>query len=195
AFASNAVSRRAMGGFLERVIFSDPRDRLPVPTHDYRTQHVELTAANLERSILASCSIPFWLEAVDSIAGAPPGPYWDGGITDYHLHLDYAALGDGLVLYPHFQKTLVPGWLDKALRHRHRASERLANVVLLSPSPEWVATLPGGKIPDRSDFKAFGDDHDAREKVWRRATQESARLAEDFEALTRQACVEAMPLP
>ena len=194
AFASNAVSRRAMGGVLERVIFSDPRDKLPVPTHDYRTHHVTLAADNLSRSILASCTIPFWLQAVVDIAGAPPGPYWDGGITDYHLHLDYAALHDGLVLYPHFQKTLVPGWLDKALRHRHRASARLANVVLLSPSPEWVATLPGGKIPDRSDFKAFGDDHDARERVWRRATDESARLADEFEVLTRQACIEALPL-
>ena len=195
AFASNAVSRRAMGGFLERVIFSDPRDRLPVPTHDYRTQHVALDAANLSRSILASCTIPFWLEAVAAIPGGPPGPYWDGGITDYHLHLDYAALHEGLVLYPHFQKTLVPGWLDKALRHRHRASEHLANVVLLSPSPEWVATLPGGKIPDRSDFKAFGDDHDAREAAWSRATEESVRLAEEFAALTQASSIEAMPLP
>ena len=195
AFAANAVSRRAMGGTLERVIFSDPRDKLPVPTHDYRTHHVALAGNNLSRSILASCTIPFWLQAVADIPGGPPGPYWDGGITDYHLHLDYAAMGDGLVLYPHFQKTLVPGWLDKALKHRHRASARLANVVLLSPSPGWVATLPGGKIPDRSDFKAFGDDHDARERVWRRATDESARLADEFEALTRQASIEATPLP
>jgi hypothetical protein len=195
AFASNAVSRRAMGGFLERVIFSDPRDRLPVPTHDYRTQHVELSSANLARSILASCTIPFWLEAVDAIAGAPPGPYWDGGITDYHLHLDYAALHEGLVLYPHFQKTLVPGWLDKALRHRHRASARLDNVVLLAPSPEWVASLPDGKIPDRGDFQAYGDDHAARIAAWRRATDESVRLADEFDALTRQGSVEALPLP
>ena len=40
-------------------------------------------------------------------------------------------MGEGLVLYPHFQPHLVPGWLDKALRHRHRASARLDNVVLL----------------------------------------------------------------
>ena len=110
-------------------------------------------------------------------------------------HPEGAAGAGNLVLYPHFQKTLMPGWLDKALRHRHRASARLANVVLLSPSPEWVATLPGGKIPDRSDFKAFGDDHDARERVWRRATDESVRLAEEFEASTRQASIEALPLP
>jgi hypothetical protein len=199
AFASNVVSRRAMGGFLERVIFSDPRDKLPVPTHDYRTHHVALAEANLARSILASCSIPFWLEAVDNIAGAPPGPYWDGGITDYHLHLDYAALAgearDGLVLYPHFQHTLVPGWLDKALRHRHRASARLANVVLLSPSAEWIATLPGAKLPDRNDFKTYVDDDGARMVAWRRAIAESERLAEEFEALARQPSVEALPLP
>jgi hypothetical protein len=195
AFASNVVSRRAMGGFLERVIFSDARDRLPVPTHDYRTQHVVLAPDNLARSLLASCSIPFWLEAVDGIAGAPPGPYWDGGITDYHLHLDYAALHHGLVLYPHFQKTLVPGWLDKTLRHRHRASARLANVVVLSPSPEWVATLPNAKLPDRSDFKSYLEDDRGRMAAWRRAVRESARLADDFEALTRASSIDALPLP
>jgi hypothetical protein len=199
AFASNVVSRRAMGGFLERVIFSDPRDKLPVPTHDYRTHHVALGEANLARSILASCSIPFWLDAVTDIPGAPAGPYWDGGITDYHLHLDYAALAgeahDGLVLYPHFQHTLVPGWLDKALRHRHRASARLANVVLLSPSAEWIASLPGAKLPDRNDFKTYVDDDAARMAAWRRAIAESERLADEFEALTRLESIEALPLP
>ena len=44
-------------------------------------------------------------------------------------------------------------------------------------------------------FKAFGDDHDAREDAWRRATDESARLAEEFDTLTRQASIEALPLP
>ena len=37
----------------------------------------------------ASCSIPFVLQAVPRIAGAPSGAYWDGGITDYHMHLHY----------------------------------------------------------------------------------------------------------
>ncbi len=196
AFASNLLARRAMGGFLERVIFSDPRDALPVPTRDYLTRHVPLTDANLAPSILASCSIPFWLEAVDDIPGAPPGPYWDGGITDYHLHLDYAAMaGDGLVLYPHFQRTLVPGWLDKALRHRHRATERLSNVVVLAPHPDWLATLPGGKIPDRSDFKAYGADVEGRMRTWERAVEEGERLADEFAALARQPSIEALPLP
>jgi hypothetical protein len=182
AFATNAVSRKAMGGWLERVIFSDPRTPLPVRLHDYRTHGVALSPANLAPSILASCSIPFWLDAVHDIPDAPPGAYWDGGITDYHLHLDYASMAEGLVLYPHFQKTVIPGWLDKALRHRHRASAHLDNVVVLSPGAEWVAALPNGKLPDRSDFKRYGDDLAARRRDWSRAVREGERLADEFAA-------------
>ncbi len=188
AFAANAVSRPAMGSWLERVIFSDPRDALPIHLHDYRTHTVALAADNLCPSVLASCSIPFWLAAVRDIPGAPPGAYWDGGITDYHLHLDYASMNHGrapgdpfdLVLYPHFQKTIIPGWLDKGLRHRHRATARLDNVVVLSPSAQWVATLPGAKLPDRNDFKHFGDDLAARVAAWSRAVRESERLRDEF---------------
>ena len=73
------------------------------------------------------------------------------------------------MLYPHFQKTVIPGWLDKALKHRHRATAHLDNVVLLSPRPEWIATLPNAKLPDRNDFKAYGDDLAGRVAAWSRA--------------------------
>jgi hypothetical protein len=180
AFATNAVSRRAMGGWLERVVFSDARTPLPIHLHDFRTQVVPLTEANLRPSVLASCSIPFWLDAVHDIPGAPPGAYWDGGITDYHLHLDYASMHEGLVLYPHFQKTVIPGWLDKALRHRHRATAHLDNLVVLAPSAAWVATLPNAKLPDRSDFQRYGDDLPGRIAAWSAALSASQQLAEEF---------------
>ncbi len=190
AFATNALSRPALGAWLERVIFSDPRDALPLLLHDYRTRSAALSASNLSLSLLASCSIPFWLDAVHDIPGAPKGAYWDGGITDYHLHLNYASMnpagpaatGDalGLVLYPHFQRSVIPGWLDKALKHRHRATAHLDNVIVLSPRAEWVRTLPGGKLPDRSDFTHFGDDLAARVVAWTRAVQESERLRDEF---------------
>jgi hypothetical protein len=195
AFLTNAVSRRAMGGWLERVVFSDAREPLPLKLHDYRTHQVPLNALNLQPSILASCSIPFWLEAVQDIPGAPRGAYWDGGITDYHLHLDYGALPEGLVLYPHFQKTVIPGWLDKALKHRHRATAHLDRVVLLAPRQEWIATLPNAKLPDRNDFKAYGDDLAGRVAAWSRALAESQRLADEFAATVGSgAPIEALPL-
>jgi hypothetical protein len=189
AFAANALSRRAMGGWWERVVFSDPRDPLPIHLHDYRTHTTALRADNLSLSLLASCSIPSWLDPVHDIPGAPPGAYWDGGITDYHLHLNYASMADtpagqggdpALVLYPHFQRSVIPGWLDKFLKHRHRATANLSNVIVLSPNPDWVKTLPNGKLPDRADFKRFGDDVAGRIAVWSRAVKESERLRDEF---------------
>jgi hypothetical protein len=202
AFTANVVSRKAMGGWLERVVFSDPRAPLPLALHDYRSHRVALSTDNLQPAILASCSIPFWLDAVHDIPGAPRGAYWDGGITDYHLHLDYGSLRPvppatqpGLVLYPHFQATVVPGWLDKALKHRHRASAYLDNLVLLSPHPDWVRGLPNGKLPDRSDFKRYGDDVGARARDWQRAVAESERLAEEFAAwVDGRRVIEVLPL-
>jgi hypothetical protein len=195
AFAANAVHRRALGGWLERVVFSDARDALPFPLHDFRSQQTELTPQNLSSAVLASCSIPFVLNPVQDPPGAPPGTYWDGGLTDYHLHLDYAALGDGLVLYPHFHDRVVPGWLDKPWKRRHRATASLDNVVVLAPHPDWLRTLPLGKLPDRSDFKHYGDDEARRERDWRRVLLESQRLADEFaDMVSSSRSVAAQPL-
>jgi hypothetical protein len=179
AFLSNSVHRRSLGAWLERVVFSTPGAALPFGTQDFRTRQVELRAANFALALQASCSIPFMLEAVHDIPGAPPGAYWDGGITDYHLHLDYGAT-DGIVLYPHFQQAVVPGWLDKGLKWRHGATRFLDRMVLLAPDPAWVQGLPNGKLPDRKDFVRYGHDAPARMKAWRTAAQESQRLADEF---------------
>jgi len=195
AFAANAVSRPLLGRFLERVVFSDPRDRLPLKLNDFASREVELSRANLRGALLASCSIPFWLQAQHDLPGAPRGAYWDGGITDYHLHLDYRTLQATqapLVLYPHFQRQVVPGWLDKALKSRHRATSFLDNVVLLCPSPEFIARLPGAKLPDRGDFMAL--DAGERRRRWRTGVAESQRLADEFAALARRDSVPALPL-
>ena len=181
AFLTNAVHRRAMGAWLERVVFSQAGASLPFQATDYRTRQVALSSANFHDALQASCSIPFVLRALHHIDGAPPGAYWDGGITDYHLHLNYAGLaGDGLVLYPHFQSAVVPGWLDKGLRWRHRASAFLDTMVVLSPDPQWVRSLPNGKLPDRQDFVHYGQDLPGRMRVWTAAARASQQLADEF---------------
>jgi hypothetical protein len=144
---------------------------------------VPLTEANFQPALQASCSIPFVLNAVHDIPGAPPGAYWDGGITDYHLHLKYdCGSGPNLVLYPHFQKAVVPGWLDKGLKWRHRATAFLDSMVVLAPDPEWVRSLPHGKLPDRTDFTRYGNDLQARVRDWTAAVRASAQLADEFAA-------------
>ncbi len=181
AFLTNTVNRRAMGAWLERVVFSTAGAALPFDTADYRTRQVALSETNFNAALQASCSIPFVLQAIHDIPGAPRGAYWDGGITDYHLHLKYQPpAAQGIVLYPHFQKAVVPGWLDKGLRWRHGATRFLDNMVVLAPDPDWVRTLPNGKLPDRNDFAFYGTDLQARVKAWSTAVAESARLADEF---------------
>ena len=131
------------------------------------------------------------LKSVHDIEGAPSGAYWDGGITDYHLHLDWktsiAPLQQpGLVLYPHFQKSVVPGWLDKSLKWRHKATAFLDNTVVLAPNPDWVKTLPNGKLPDRKDFSTYGQDLKSRVKVWQAAVSASQQMADEFAAWIHQ---------
>lgn len=193
AYLTNAVHRKSMGTWLERVVFSSAdlaptgaaMAALPFATDDYRTRQLLLSESNFFAALQASCSIPFLLQAVHSIPGAPPGAYWDGGITDYHLHLNYAARqiqADGIVLYPHFQKSVVPGWLDKSWPWRHRATHYLDNMVLLAPDPLWIQTLPNRKLPDRSDFTRYGNDLNARVSVWNKAVSASTQLVEEFAA-------------
>ena len=185
AFVSNTLHRKAMGAWLERVVFSAPERGTPCPlpfgTGDFSTRQVLLTPGNFQPALQASCSIPFLLKAVHDIPGAPPGAYWDGGITDYHLHLQYdCGPGPGLVLYPHFQKAVVPGWLDKGLRWRHRATAFLDRMIVLAPDPEWVRQLPNAKLPDRTDFTRYGKDLPGRTAVWSAAARASEELAEEF---------------
>lgn len=187
AFAANAVQRRALGNWLERVVFSVPEaDRggisgLPFGTQDLRTRQIPLGEHNFMPALQASCSIPFVLRPVADIPGAPSGVYWDGGITDYHMHLNYQADGEApIVLYPHFQKAVVPGWLDKAWKRRHRSSPALDNMLVLAPDPSWVRTLPNGKLPDRTDFERYGQNLAARVKAWSSAVQAARQLADEL---------------
>ncbi len=187
AFLANTVHRKAMGAWVERVVFSAPAPEhggpadLPFATRDYPTRQVLLSPANFNAALQASCSIPFMLKAVHDIPGAPRGAYWDGGITDYHLHLHYHAHpAPRIVLYPHFQKAVVPGWLDKNFRWRHRATAFLDDMVVIAPDPQWVRTLPNGKLPDRNDFLNYGPDFKGRMKVWSDAVAASRQLADEF---------------
>ena len=92
-----------------------------------------------------------------------------------------ASSGAGLVLYPHFQKAVVPGWLDKGLKWRHGATHFLDNMLVLAPDPTWVRTLPNGKLPDRTDFTRYGTNLQARVQAWSAATAASRQMADEFQ--------------
>ena len=180
AAAANAVSRRRLARHLGRVAFHAGARSTLVDAHDaVGLERVPFDARNAEAALAASGSIPIVCDPVSDIAGAPPGDYWDGGLIDYHLLLPHAR-HDGIVLYPHFVPHLTPGWLDKFLpwRRAPHGHPWLDNVVVIAPSPSFIERLPGGKLPDRSDFYRYGTDHPARIHAWERAIAECERFAD-----------------
>ena len=180
AAVGNIVSRRSLALQMRRFIFHSAGDETPFQhLTDLPTMHVALTRENLRAALLASGSIPLLLDGV-RVPGAPGGVHWDGGVLDYHLDLDFGA-GDGLVLYPHFFAHVVPGWFDKALRWRRAGGANFRRALLIAPSDEFVASLPGAKIPDRRDFYTMPEAE--RMRRWQIVLDASARLGEELREL------------
>ena len=176
---NNLLSRSRLGRHFERVILHDARQMPPLGAlNDFRSHFHTLAEGNLRHALLASGSIPMVMEAIREIPGLEPGAYRDGGLLDYHLDLPYQA--DGVVLYPHFTDKVIPGWFDKSLPWRRADRKRLQDVLLLAPSAEYLAGLPHGKLPDRSDFRRYLGDDQGRERYWHRAMAESRRLGDEF---------------
>jgi hypothetical protein len=181
AAAGNLVSRRTLALQMRRVVFHSCGDETPFRhLADLPTTHRPLTRENLRAALLASGSIPLLMEGV-RVPGAP-GVYWDGGVLDYHLDLDFGATS-GLVLYPHFYAHVVPGWFDKGLRWRRAGGANFRRALVIAPSDAFVASLPGGKIPDRRDFYALSEAE--RIRRWQATVDTSAELGDELRELVR----------
>lgn len=179
AMAANALSRRCLGLFFARTLFSDPRDPPAFFGRDgFPLQEVPLSPENLKSALMASGSIPLVMEGVKSPGGARPGVYRDGGLIDYHLDLPFRS--EGLVLFPHYCNRIVPGWFDKMLPWRRPRGGNLDNVVLISPSPGFVGRLPLGRIPDRDDFIRFRGRDRERRACWEQVIRACRSLGEEF---------------
>ena len=195
AFA-NLTSRSRLAKHLDRIIVGDVRDPLfwlKEKFDSFDTQFCALGVDNLAPALLASGTLPLIMEPVKNIPHTPVGTYWDGGIIDYHLALPYSRLSEKdsgskceLVLYPHFTDHIVPGWLDKSLpwRRAHAGQHRdwLDNVIMISPSKDFLSRLPRGKLPDRKDFFYYGTNHQQRIDAWQIAIAESARMRDELMA-------------
>ncbi|MFP3350203.1 patatin-like phospholipase family protein [Pseudoalteromonas sp. SIMBA_153] len=177
SYMLNRVNRKLLGRQYERFIFGAPNSNLSITdSYKFKTQNIELTQINLKDALLASGSIPLVMQGIKNIAGSPPGIYRDGGIIDYHF--DLKINNPGLILYPHFNSDPKAGWFDKNLK-RKVSPQNYDNVVMITPSKEFIAGLPYGKIPDRNDFTDL--DADTRIKYWSTVFSETEKLAEAFD--------------
>jgi hypothetical protein len=176
---SNLIGRSRLAKHFERLILHDIRRDPPLaPLNDFPSRYLPLDASNLRHALLASGAIPMVMEGVRDLPGAGPGTYRDGGLLDYHLDLPYSS--EDIVLYPHFTDKVIPGWFDKGLPWRRGCVNRLQDVLLVSPSRDYLARLPHGKLPDRKDFHRYMGNDAGRERYWRKAMSESQRLGDEF---------------
>ncbi|WP_375278244.1 patatin-like phospholipase family protein, partial [Pseudoalteromonas marina] len=177
SYMLNRVNRKLLGSQYERFIFGAPNSNLSITdSYNFKTQNIALNQTNLKDALLASGSIPLVMQGIKNIAGSPQGMYRDGGIIDYHF--DVKINNPGLILYPHFNSDPKAGWFDKNLK-RKVAPQNYDNVVMITPSKEFVSGLPYGKIPDRNDFTDL--DADKRIKYWNTVFSETEKLAEAFD--------------
>ncbi|WMS96362.1 patatin-like phospholipase family protein (plasmid) [Pseudoalteromonas sp. HL-AS2] len=177
SYMLNRVNRKYLGSQYERFIFGPATSDLSITdSYNFKTQKIALNQNNLKEALLASGSIPLVMQGIKNISGSPLGMYRDGGIIDYHF--DLKINNPGLILYPHFNSDPKAGWFDKNLK-RKVSPLNYDNVVMITPSKEFIAGLPYGKIPDRNDFTDL--DADTRIKYWNTVFSETERLAEAFD--------------
>ena len=176
---SNAISRNHLNKFMQRVI-SQPEHfpQFKIQDDAFKTHYVNFNTDNVADWLMASGSIPGVTPAVKNIADAPQGAYRDGGLIDYHIDLPFNS--KGIVLYPHFSDSITPGWFDKMFKSRKANPENQARTLLLSPSAEYLKSLPLGRLPDRKDFVMKGLSDSERKKLWRQSVAESQRMGDEF---------------
>jgi hypothetical protein len=178
AITANFISRRALGLFFSRALFFDARDLPPFyNASGFPMERIRMSEKNLLDAITASGSIPMVMNGVRNIDGAPAGTYRDGGILDYHLDLPTSD-PDRLTLFPHFFDWLKPGWFDRQLPWREHDPAHTDRTILICPTPEFIAGLPNGKVPDRTDFVNFPTE--VRLRMWRTAVSQCRAMADEL---------------
>ncbi len=192
----NRISRQFQRLVLERVVFHHSRlDPQTVDFSGFPTRFVPLGSHNFQSALTASGAIPYVMEGVSNIAGAPEGMYRDGGILDYHPAATLSSQENGLILYPHFYPWIIPGWFDKTNLARRVTGPVTDRMILVAPSDKFVSRLPFGRIPDRKDFIRFKGNDAARVRAWEKAADMSRGLGDLFLEAAQTGRIQKMVRP
>lgn len=193
SFMLNKIDRKLLRRQYQRFVFRAPSSQVAIEDYcGFDTRYIDLTRENLKESLLASGSIPLVMAGIKDIPDAPKGMYRDGGIVDYHfdikvkskagVHTEEDSQPD-LILYPHFNASPKAGWFDKNLK-RSISADNYDNTVMLVPSEKFVASLPHGKIPDRTDFTSMVPDE--RIPYWKTVLTATEQLAQALDQQINQ---------
>lgn len=179
-FFANTLNRQYLNYFMQRsIIQPNHTSHLKFDTiKDFKPNYYDLNPHNLQAWLMASASIPAVMSGIHNIDEHARGTFRDGGLIDYHLDLPYT--NSGIVLYPHYQARIVPGWFDKFAPWHKVNQDNQAQTLLVAPSAEFLASLPLKRLPDRKDFVRFSHDQSLRKKLWRQTIAESQRMGDEF---------------
>jgi len=180
-FLFNLIHPSLVNRFFQRVVFHN--SAIP-PSFcldgAFRGRAVPLNQINFKHVLMATSAIPMVASGVRDIYGAETGVYRDGGLTDYQLNHQYAGSPDDIILFFNHQERIVPAWMDKHLFYRTPPARYLENILMIYPSVEFVEKLPGGKVPDRGDFRLYMKDPKGRMRNWRKAVAMTRHFGEEF---------------
>ncbi len=182
AAISHSIRRSAFDRYMQRTVFHNgveiPIDqaRDPLSTISY-----QLNEDTLIPVLRASGAIPMLMPGIRDIPGVDSGYYWDGGLTDYHIGMPLMMPERSVVLLPHFSPYVLAGWFDKKLPWiRHAPADHVQDMLLICPTPEYVASLPKGQISDMKDFYEFGERQEERIKYWMSISNQSSQMAAEL---------------
>ena len=179
AWLRNLAGRRAFrAGAPRRLVCSTAALPPALATWPDRTRILD--AARLVPALMATAAVPGMIRPVTGLdPEEDDGQSIDGGIVDYHF--EGPPPGAGFTLYPHFYPTLTPGWFDKPFSSRRRRGEDSDDLLLITPTPGFIASLPGAKIPDRKDPRRLGPR--VCHKTWSGVGEASKRLGDALETV------------
>jgi Patatin-like phospholipase len=182
-----ALAAAALGHALApgtRALFFEPTIFASETTPDAWLAHTGsrravLTVDNMHDVALASGSVPMYMEPIAIHGRALAARYLDGGLSDYHVSQRLGE-SDGLALLFSHDRRIVPAWFDKYLPWRAPGRHVTDNLLLVYPSAEFLARLPGAAVPSREDFTRLVNEPAERIRRWRTAVDESRRLGDEF---------------
>lgn len=180
-FLGSLISSRGLVNMCERTIFTSPNLPTSLKANDgFAVRSVALNEDNFIDALIASGSIPVYMPGI-VLPTDPDHLYHDGGLLDYHpVPSAFWPNSEKLTLYPHFYPHIIRRWFDKFIPWRRVNAQALDNVVLICPSPDFVRSLPQGRIPDRRDFMTYLHQAEVRHAQWYEAIERSYELGETF---------------
>lgn len=174
----NLFSRNWLAKDVERIIFTNTTDSDVILEDRFTSKYLAFNDEHLIHMIRSTGTLPFLMTPVDSIPELN-GVLWDGAIIDYQIGLEYNT--DGLIFFPHYMDTLHQGYFDQYLPYRKFNGKVLDRMIMLSPSEEYIKSLPNNKISDSTDWKAYLGNNEERTSNWYEVARRGQEIVDEFD--------------